>query len=515
VLKLLASQAAISLENTRLYRDLEERESKIRRLVDANIMGIFMWNFEGQIIEANEAFLHMVNYSREDLVSGRLSWKNLTPPEWRDVTERGVVQLKTTGILQAYEKEYFRKDGSRLPVLVGSAVFEKGRDEGVSFVLDLSEQKRAKEALLRSETYLAEAQKLSQTGSFGWDVSSGRIYWSQETYRIFECDLQTEPTLELMFHRTHPEDRALFRQLIDRVSQERRDFDFEYRLLMPNESVKYLRVVGHRSTEDESGNFEFFGAVTDITGRKLAEKALQQNEVCLRQTQAELAHISRVTTTGELAASIAHEINQPLMGVVTNASASLRYLGWDTPNLVAAKEAICAIIRDGNRASDVVSRMRGLFKKARPEKEALDINEATEEVLLLTRGEARKNQVSLRMELATNLPSVRADRVQVQQVVMNLILNGIQAMSGVEDRERVVIVRTQPGEGDQVRVAVQDCGIGIDPLDLERIFEPFHTTKAGGMGMGLSISRSIVESHGGRLWATPNDGPGATFQFTL
>jgi len=218
---------------------------------------------------------------------------------------------------------------------------------------------------------------------------------------------------------------------------------------------------------------------------------------------------------GELAASIAHEVNQPLVGVVTNASASLRLLAGDSPNLVEAREAMRAIIRDGNRAADVVSRMRGLFKKARPTQEPLNINEAIEEVVLLTRGEARRNEVALKMELATNLPSVMADRVQIQQVILNLILNGIQAMRAVEDRERVMVVRTQRGDGSRIRVAVQDSGNGIDPGSAERIFDAFHTTKPGGMGMGLTISRSIVESHGGWLWASANDGPGATFQFTV
>jgi PAS domain S-box-containing protein len=388
VLKFLASQAAICLENTLLYRDLEEREAKIRRLVDANIMGIFIWNFQGEIVEANEAFLHMVEYNREDLVSGRVGWTDLTPAEWRDRDERAVREVKATGTVQPYEKEYVRKDGSRVPVLVGAAVFEGSGDEGVAFVLDLSEQKRA-------------------------------------------------------------------------------------------------------------------------------EKVLHQKEASLREAQTELAHVSRVTTMGELAASIAHEVNQPLVGVVTNASASLRYLGRDSPNLVEAREAIRAIIRDGNRAADVVSRMRALFKKARPTKEALNINEAVEEVVLLTQGEARRNNVTLQVELAANLPSVMADRVQIQQVVMNLILNGIQAMNAVDDRERLLVARTQRGEGDQVRVTIQDSGVGIDPGDIERVFTAFHTTKPSGMGMGLSISRSIVESHGGRLWATPNDGPGVTFQFTV
>jgi C4-dicarboxylate-specific signal transduction histidine kinase len=320
--------------------------------------------------------------------------------------------------------------------------------------------------------------------------------------------------LELVLHRTHPEDKALVQQVIDRVSHERKEFDVEHRLLMADGSVKYLRVVGHPSKND-SGNFEFVGAVTDITERELADKALQQKEVSLRETQAELAHVSRVTTMGELAASIAHEVNQPLVGVVTNASASLRLLARDSPDLVEASEAIRAIIRDGNRAADVVSCMRALFKKARPVKERLNINEAIDEVVILTKGEARRNKVALRTQLAANLPSVLGDRVQIQQVVMNLILNGIEAMSTVQDRERDLVVRTQRGEGDEVRVSVQDSGIGFDQLNAERFFDAFHSTKPGGMGMGLSISRSIVESHGGRLWATANDGPGATFQFTL
>ena len=373
---------------------------------------------------------------------------------------------------------------------------------------------RAEEALRRSEAYLAEAQKLSRTGSFGWNVSSGKIYWSQETFRIFEYDSPTEPTLELVLHRTHPEDRALVRQVIDRVSSERKEFDFEHRLLMPNQPVKYLRVVG-RPSKDESGSFEFMGAVTDITERKRAEEELHQKEVSLREAQTELAHVSRVTTLGELAASIAHEVNQPLAGIATNASACLRWLAGELPNLDEAREAIRRIIRDGNRAGDVVSRMRALFKKARTAMEWLDINEAIKEVVILTQSEVRRNKVALRMELAADLPSVMGDRVQLQQVVVNLILNAIEAMSTVEDRERNLVIRTQRGVGDEVRVEVQDSGIGLDPKNVERIFDAFHTTKPDGLGMGLSISRSIVERHSGRLWAASNDGPGATFRFTL
>jgi PAS domain S-box-containing protein len=377
--------------------------------------------------------------------------------------------------------------------------------------IDLS---RAQEGLRRSEAYLAEAQKLSHTGSFGWDVSGGKIYWSQETFRIFEYDPGTEPVLELILKRTHPEDRAPVRQLIDRVSFERKDFDFEHRLLMPNGFVKYLRVVG-RPSIGESGSFEFVGAVTDITERKLAEEELRQKEVSLREAQTELAHVSRVTTMGELAASIAHEVSQPLAGIVTNANAGLRWLAGESPNLNEAREALRRIIRDANRTGDVVTQMRALFKKAYTAKERLDINEAIKEIVILTQSEMGRNNVTLQLELAADLPCLMGDRVQLQQVVMNLILNAIEAMSTVEGRERDLVIRTQRGEGDEIHVAVRDSGIGLDPLSAERIFDAFQTTKPGGLGMGLSLSRSIVESHGGRLWAVSNDGPGATFQFTL
>ena len=367
--------------------------------------------------------------------------------------------------------------------------------------------------LRRSEAYLAQAQKLSHTGSFGWEVSSGKIYWSQETFRIFEYDPTTEPTLKLVLGRTHPEDRTKVEKMFDRVP-EGKGFDFEHRLLMPDGSVKYLQMVG-RPSDDASGYFEFVGAVTDITERKRAEEELYQKEVCLREAQTELAHVSRVTTMGELAASITHEVNQPLAGIVTNANSSLRWLAGDSPNLAEAREAIRRIVRDGNRASEVVSRMRALFKKASTARERFDINAAIEEVVVMTQSEVRKNQVAIRKELATNLPPVVGDRVQIQQVLMNLILNAFEAMSTVESRERDLVIRTQRDEGDEVRVALQDSGIGLDPKNVERIFDAFHTTKSGGLGMGLSISRSIIEAHGGRLWAKANSPRGAAFEFTV
>jgi PAS domain S-box-containing protein len=296
VLKLLASQAAISLENTRLYRDLEEREAKIRRLVDADIVGIFIWNLEGQIIDTNEAFLQMVGYSREDLISGRLRWTDLTPADWHDRDERVIAELKATGIIQPFEKEYFRKDGNRVPVLIGAAIFEGSKNEGVAFVLDLSERKRGEEALRRSEAYLAQAQRLSRTGSFWWKVSSGEFIWSDEAFRVMGYDRTMRPSVELVFKRVHPEDIQLVQHMVSRAAREGINMDFEHRLLMSDGSVKHVHVVLEAVGLDPE-NREFVGTVMDITARKQAEEAASK-------AQTELAHVAKL---GEMTASIAHE----------------------------------------------------------------------------------------------------------------------------------------------------------------------------------------------------------------
>jgi C4-dicarboxylate-specific signal transduction histidine kinase len=367
-----------------------------------------------------------------------------------------------------------------------------------------AERKRTEEALRRSEAYLAEAQRLSHTGSFGWDVSSGTMYWSQETFRIFEYESPTLPDVDRVLQRTHPEDRPFVRRVIDFASRERRGFDLEHRLLMPAGSVKHLRVVAHLSTN----GLEFVGAVTDVTESKKGQEAL-------RASQAELAHVSRVMTMGELAASIAHEVNQPLSGIVANGNACIRWLAGARPNLEEAREAAQRIVRDGKRAAEVISRIRALTRKATPEMERLDLNETIKEVVALAQGELRKNRVAFRTELLNDLPPVLGDRIQLQQLVLNLFMNGIEAMSAVGDRPRELAVATQDGETDQVLVTVRDSGVGLDPQSGEHIFDAFYTTKPRGMGMGLSISQSIVQNHGGRLWARANDGPGATFQFTV
>ena len=388
ILELLAAQAAISLENTRLYSDLQEREAKVRRLIDSNIIGIFLLDIEGRIIEANEAFLHMVGYSRDDLVSGGVGWTALTPIEWRDATERAVAELRATGTCKAFEKEYFRKDGSRVPVLLGAATFGEPRDQGVAFVLDLSE-------------------------------------------------------------------------------------------------------------------------------RKAAEENLRESERRYREAQAELAHVTRVTTLGELTASIAHEVNQPLAGISSNAEACLRWLDRGTPNLDAARRSVEWIINDCNRAGEVIQRVRALAKRTNIQKVPLQINDVVDEVISLVQREISNHRVSLRKELASGLPMVFVDRIQLQQVIINLVINSIEAMQSVTDRPRELTIRSLQDGAHQVLVTVKDRGVGISAENTDRLFSAFFTTKPSGMGMGLSIGRSIVEAHGGRLWAETNLPQGAAFHFSL
>ena len=379
VLRLLASQAATSLENTRLYRDLEDREARIRRLVDANIMGILVADLEGRIVEANDAFLRIVGYDREDLLSGRVLWDELTPPEWRERDLRGVEELTSSGTLQAYEKEYFRRDGSRVPVLMGAALFKEGGNEGVAFVLDLTERKRAEQAL--------------------------------------------------------------------------------------------------------------------------------------RQLESDLAHVNRLSMLGELTASLAHEVKQPIATARNNARAAHNFLSMQPPDLDEVREAIDCIVGDVDRAGDIIDRIGEQIKKAPLRKDQFDLNAAISEVIGIARSTTIKNGVSVVTRLADGLLAVQGDRVQLQQVVLNLILNAVEAM-GVEAGARELLISTGQDRAG-VLVTVRDSGPGIDPEHLESVFQSFYTTKPGGTGMGLSVCRSIIHAHGGRLWADANKPRGAVFRFTL
>jgi len=375
-------------QNTRLYRDLAEREAKIRRLVEANIVGIFIWDFDGRILEANDAFLRIVGYDREDLVAGRIRWTDLTPLDWRERDAQWIQEHKQTGLRPPIEKEYLRKDGGRAPILLAAASFGESESQGVAFVLDLTE-------------------------------------------------------------------------------------------------------------------------------RKQAEAQARESERRYREVQMQLAHANRVATMGQLTASIAHEVNQPIAATVTNAQAALRWLGALPPNLDEAQQALGRIVRDGNRAGTVVGRIRNHIKKAPLSDERLDINAAIREVIELTGNEATKNSVLVQTDLAEGLPLVQGDRVELQQVILNLIVNALEAMSGMSERSRELQISAGTTESGDVLVSVRDSGPGLAPAALEHLFKAFYTTKPNGLGMGLSICRSIIEAHGGRLWASANSPRGAVFHFTL
>jgi predicted ATPase/signal transduction histidine kinase len=361
--------------------------------------------------------------------------------------------------------------------------------------------------LRRSEAYLNEAQKRSHTGTCAWRPSSGKVYWTEETFSIYEYDPAITPTLELVRRRVHPDDIAAFRQVVERASNDGQDYAHEYRLQMPDERVKHIHVVA-RAFRDEAGEVEFVGSVMDVSSMRLAERELHK-------TQTDLAHVMRVASLGELTASIAHEVNQPLGAVLINAEACQSWLDHEQPNLTEVHAALERIVRDGTRAGEVIRRVRALAKKADTKMAPLNLNEVLSEALSLVQHELSSSRVALRMEQARVLPVIRADKVQLQQVILNLVINGIEAMQPITDRARELVILSEQDGAQQVRVTVKDCGVGFSVDDSAQLFNTFFTTKSSGLGMGLSICRSIIELHGGRIWAVPNDPHGATIQFTL
>src|SRR5580700_7088390 len=514
---------------------------------------------------------------------------------------------------------------------------ESGIIQFIGAVMDVTATKQAEEKLRRSEAFLAEAQKLSHTGSFGWSVLSGEIYWSEETYNIFEQDLAVKPTMESIFQRIHPDDRDRVQQALDHAINKNTDFDIEHRLVMPDGSVKHLHAIA-RASKTSSGNLEFVGAVTDVTTTKRTEETLREREAYLaesqrlahtgswaldgttrearywseemfrifgfdprqgfpkrdqwlqrmhpedrdkvkrqasdrmflqkvdsdieyrivlpdgtvkhihglahpalspnkelvevvgtvvditerkdaeeardrlRQLEADLAHINRVSTMGELTASLAHEIKQPIGAAVTNAEACFRLLDRKQPDVPEAREAALEMVKDARRAADIIDRVRSLYQKGSPQLEIIDINKLVKEMVTVLHNEAKRDSVVIRTDLPEGLPAVMADRVQLQQALMNLMLNGIEAM---RDTGGELHIKSQLAEDGQVLISVADAGVGLPTEKTDQIFNAFFTTKPHGTGLGLAITRSIVESHGGRIWATANSGPGATFRFTL
>ena len=437
------------------------------------------------------------------------SWKKLIYPADWPLLLKAIKHAHETGEV-AVEFRVKWPDGSLHWLATNGQMFFDDQGQPfrmVGFTSDVSRRKLVEEDLSRSEAFLAEAQRLSSIGSFSWRAETDEITWSEQLYRIYEFEIGVPVTLELIRTRVHPEDITLLEKMIDEARAGANDFEWRYRLLMPDNSIKYLHALAHAS-RDQDGQLEYIAAVQDVTDRRLSEEALGK-------LQSELAHMARVTSLGTLTASIAHEVNQPLSGIITNASTCVRMLDADPPNIEGARETARRTIRDGHRAADVITQLRALFSKKEVTIEPVDLNEATQEVIALSLSELQRTRVVLRPELADDLPLVAGDRVQLQQVILNLVRNASDAMSTVDDRPRELLIRTEPDQDDQVRLSVQDVGIGFDPEVINKLFDSFYTTKGDGMGIGLSVCRSIIASHHGRVWATLNEGTGATFSFSI
>jgi PAS domain S-box-containing protein len=495
-------------DRRRANEALRNSEEQWREVFEHNPVMYFMVEAGGTVLSVNAFGAAQLGYSVGELVGQ--SVLNVFFEEDREFVRKNVaVCTERPGRSHGWEVRKIRKDGTVLWVRENAKAVRRPGNQLIVLVAceDITERKRAEDALRQSEMYLAEAQRISRTGSFAWRVASGELLWSDEIFRIFDYDREVKPTLELVLQRTHPEDRPAVQRLLDRVSDEGKDWELDRRLLMPDGSVKYVHAVAH-VVNDAPDNLEFVGAVMDVTATKRAEEQLNL-------ARAELAHVTRVTTMGELTATIAHEVSQPLTGLVSSGNACLRWLAADPPNLEAARRAVERIVNDGSRAGEVISRIRAMVRKSPPRRDQLNINDTIMEVIALIRSELQQNGISLRAELSNDLPLVLGDRIQLQQVILNLIVNAIEAMSGVGRLQRELLVASVQDGSNDVLVTVRDSGTGLDRTTLDHLFEAFYTTKAHGMGMGLAISRTIIEAHGGQLWATPNVPQGAVFRFRL
>jgi PAS domain S-box-containing protein len=466
-----------------VYSGLSEREAKIRSLVDANIVGIIIWNTDGQIIEANDAFLRMVGYDREDLASGRVNRTDLTPQEWRARDARTLAEMKARGTVQPFEKEYFRKDGGRVPVLIGVTAFDEKRNQGVGFVLDLTERKRAEVELHESEQNYRTLFESIDEG-----FCTIEVLFDQNEKPVDYRFLQISPSFE---RQTGIKNAAGRRMREIAPQHEEHWFEIYGRIALTGEAMRFeneAKQLGRwydvYAFRVEDSQCRRVGILfNDITERKRAEERLRASEQRLLDAQMELARATRVTTLGELTASIAHEVNQPLTAIVANAEAGLRWLRRGTPDVEAACRSVEWVISDGNRASEVIRRVRALTRKSGIEMVPLDVNDIVREIITLVQRELISHEVSLRTELASFLPMVLGDRVQLQQVFINLVMNGVEAMQSVTDRSRELVIRSGHETG-QVIVSVTDCGVGISAENADRLFTAFFTTKSSGMGMG-------------------------------
>jgi PAS domain S-box-containing protein len=511
LIKQFSDIASIAIERTRAAEAMRESDARKAAILDAALDCIVTIDHESRITEFNPAAERTFGYQREQVIGKQLA-DVIIPLSLREAHRRGFAHYLATGearlLGRRVEMAAVGADGREFPIEL--AITRIGLDGPPSFtgyMRDITERRQSEEDLRRSEAFLVQAQRLSSTGSFLWRISTDEITFSEESMRIFQFDQGERVTLERIGSRVHPDDIPMLSETIALARSDRRDFDYEIRLQMPDHSIKYLHTIAQGS-RDRDGQLEYFGAIQDVTERRLSDEALST-------ARSELARVASVMSLGTLTASIAHEVNQPLSGIMTNASTCLRMLGTNPPNVEGARETARRAIRDADRASEVIKRLRALFSKHDAIAESVDLNEATREVIALSLSELQRNRVIVRTELADDLPRVTGDRVQLQQVILNLLTNAADAMSEVYDRPRRVVITTERDEGDRVRLTVQDAGRGFESENRRRLFDAFYTTKDSGMGIGLSVSQSIIERHHGRLWAEPNDGPGASFFFSI
>ena len=575
MLELLASQAAISLDHARLYSGLSPANARLEREVNERLRaeaavrrseaylseaqrlsrtGSFGWELSSEKQYWSEETFRIFGFDPTTEPTLELMLQR-THPEDRALVRQAMDRVSREGKTDSsLEHRLLMPDGSvkYLRAWGRLLINESGSLELVGAVMDITEQKRAEEELRRSQAYLAEAESLSKSGSWALKPTKEITYWSQERYHLFGFDPQAGiPSFEAVLQRIHPEDRTRWLENTEGAVRERRDSDLEFRVVLPDGEIKHIHGVGHPVFSESGELVEIIGVSIDITERKRAERELHQKEVSLREAQSSLAHVSRLTTMGELAVSIAHEVNQPLTAIINNANACLGLLPSETTDLDELRAALSDIVKDADRASGVIARIRGLVENVPPQKSRLNINETIGEVIALARGELNRHRVLLQTMLASDLPPIMGDRIQLQQVILNLIINAIEAMSGVTEGPRELLVSseklsapeksehltpirryngtpTRPdaahedaepslaeAEGTHILVSVADSGSGLNLNNLDQIFDAFYTTKPHGLGMGLSISRSIVKAHGGRLWAMTNVPRGALFQFTL
>jgi PAS domain S-box-containing protein len=492
---------------------LQESEARYRLLIETASDAVISADESGIITFANPATTRIFGHAPGDLTGQSLTV--LMPKFLRSVYQEALRRYSSTGEKhlewRGVELVGLRKDGLEFPISVSLGELSRdGHRVFTAFVRDISDQKRAEESLRRTHSYLAQAERLACVGTFAWEVPGRRaLYLSEEWYRIYDFDAELgTPDWEQYLERIHPEDRGRLQSTSDRAIAEKSSYDIEFRIVVPDGGIKFLHAVGEPAFGLAGELQQFVGVVMDVTESRRAEEERER----LRHVQAELAHLNRVSTMGELTASLAHEIKQPIGAAVTNAQACLRLLDRDQPDILEAREAAFEMVKDARRAADIIDRVRLLYQKGSSQLEALELSDVIQEMVMMLQNEANRHSVAIRTDLGRELPKVMADRVQLQQVLMNLILNSIEAMHGSSGE---LGIKSQLGDDGQLLISIKDTGVGLPTENAEQIFNPFFTTKPQGTGLGLAITRSIVEAHGGRIWATANPDRGATFHFTL